>query len=814
MNLHFQEHEASSGDSSSLGRILIEAPHWTAGVGIFDDALNAVSPSPVIYASADSASGFFAEGQAAAGVYLVRMTLDGKTQETWAPVQANKTTYIDKSAWDSLKFTSSVPAPAEGRSHDSDHSIANAHLSAAEKYSRTRTCKSLKGNSQLFVFIRRAEGATSQKDQTSEWTSGLQLLTTTGVPIQEFVEETERDEADGWAAFSADLPEGGYILRQGKQGLRLRYHVIYLCPYWQTQVFIKAKRHPLLRSMSLSMSRIGAGFRRDDESDIASEAVLKSLKFNSNLQRLFRSQAMRERLDFLIDEKLGNPWLGVIAAHAIMRLSAELQTGDSLDNDDQDGPELREYIQTYEAKILPFLARELPSHPDVFALGLSKEGSGHPFAFPPSLWVSLRLAQTHASKHSGVIPPGSLTDCIIDNLIYDSPWTSWRHLDRRPDTYSEEFRTSHTQRKTMSVKRSPEPLRIDRILLGQDYVLDPSGDRKTQAAATDLQSSDIQQVAVSRIAKEIGLNYINSRDEVETIPEHIQADTNKIITEALDNVSPQEVSESFDLPLDRTEQELENLKRQTSSAYDPLGEVTTAEGPRSDLKAQNAILQTATGQAGGSLAGVEKYFTELSIVRADEVASKVRSCAERLWMARTKSFNEKAAEKAAIRLKDIFEELLRCSTFLVVTDANFNITARNEAFMQLLIPKDLGASSTAGIIEFVERQQRNWQAALSPLGLGDSIIPSPSEGTKAESFRVKKSLVQDELNDLIHAYTHLIRKDSFRELEPARLDELNKLLPDLALYSSLFTYGTEEDQRKYLLLMVDLIDRLETVISR
>lgn len=859
MNFHFRDLKSEylpkrvSSESSSLGFLRIEVPHWETLVQVFDESFHSLAQPEVVRADTDAGSNFTSECELLPGVYLIRVELSGKTQELWVPVQPDKITYVEGTAWGELQFTSVIPAPPEGRG---GRKRERAHVASAEKNSREKTWKESNGDSSLFVFIRSTETKRSE-----HWASGLQLLTGNGNPIPEFGINTKKSNSEGWLAFNADLPEGGYILRQGRRGVRLRYQVIHLCRGWQTQVFIKSKRSPALKFMSLSMSKRGQGFRPDDESDIAAEAILKSLRYKSNLKRIFKNHAIRKNLDHLIDEKHGNPWLGVLAAHAIRRLKDELLDLSATSIEAEE--DLYEYLEIYEQKIIPFLTRKMPSHPDVQSLLLdAKPSHSYQFVFPPSLWISLRLVQKYAAMYADTIPKDCLTDCVLDTVMSDSPWTGWRFLNRTPSGQwegeaNESKGKLSSSWNSIAVKKTEPVYGFDPYLFASHdtpvnlppYNAQTSVPREEHGQTTFVPTSDdLKAVTVNQQAKDLALEYIVTNG-IEKIPSEIAFDSAKKIGEILENVNPSDVSQAYNLPLSRTEYELENLKQQVTAQ--PASDASSiANEPEkrsaSEIHAQNAILDFAIKSGGiapelSTLKtpqvfdeSAEEYEGGGTTRRVAELSGKIRSCAERLWtipsgmqssvvstgglpseVATTFSSQQDIDECRAIasRLKTIGDELLGRANFVALTDASGRIFDKNDAFLQLLLPRDLGVQSPAQLVESIRDRQTKWEQALGSLPVSTSQIDDPNSTEKPSLYQVKRSIIKDEANDAIHAHVNILSTNNFEEADPQILDSINTMLPDLILYSSLFAYGSGEDKQKYRLKLDDKIALIEETIK-
>src|SRR5262249_30989697 len=149
------------------------------------------------------------------------------------------------------------------------------HMDPAEEWSRRITWpKAPGGDSRLFLFVR-----TVEPKRYPAFADGLFLLDADGRLITDFTEGVRKSAKDGWLAFNAHLPAGCYILLRRRRGVRMRNQLLYLCADWETQVFVTAPRgRPSLRTITLNMANRGAGFRPDDETAVAAQAIFDSLR--------------------------------------------------------------------------------------------------------------------------------------------------------------------------------------------------------------------------------------------------------------------------------------------------------------------------------------------------------------------------------------------------------------------------------------------------------------------------------------------------------------------------------------------------------
>ena len=171
-----------------------------------------------------------------------------------------------------------------------------------------------------------------------------------------------------------------------------RYQAVWLSAGWDTQVFIPAREGPQLEDMAYFMARFSSGFNPDDGAALASENVLAGLNRGVNL-------ASSEQMRIMLTGKFENPWLGILALHA-MRL------------DQGTDQYLVDIVRTNVGSLLY-------GHPDLRALDLTPEVTApQPFTFPPVLYASLKLVREHASQFPGTVEPHTLASRPLQFATY------------------------------------------------------------------------------------------------------------------------------------------------------------------------------------------------------------------------------------------------------------------------------------------------------------------------------------------------------------------------------------------------------------
>lgn len=823
MYFHFRN---LKNNQESTGKLKIEVPHWSAQVRIFDDLLNSVAQFEKVQPDKTSTSGYSSERDLPAGVYQIQITLEGKTESEWAPVRPNRLTKVTTDAWNELAFTSSAPIKQ----------IKNTTVSqvnAVEKISHRLTRENSEGDSGLFFFIRTPEPEKYGKS----FFEGLNLYDERETLITDFSESVELNKRQGWLAFNAKLPAGGYILRRGRRGAILRSQVIYLCPNWQTEVFIRAEKYPTLATMSVNMRKLGDSRSTPNTAESA-QAILNYLRYKSDIRILLESAAFLKNLNVLLDVEHENPWLGVLAAHAILKSEEEIQTrNEALDESRYE--DFAEYSTLLREKLIPFLERTIPMHPDVKALSVwrtsnadQQNSSGienFSFPFPPMLWLSFRRIYAYSTHFAHLIPVNSLTDCIIDKPLDDSPWTAWSHLNRYPENFAEpeisgtrgavENTSKSKKQKVFSVK-TPTSENLKNNLSFQNTALD-SAMQSDEATIISADQQALRQVSVLQTARNLVNEYVET-GKIEEIPTNFKFDSDRQIGQMLETVDAKAISSSCNIPLSRVESNLENLKEQGKSLAAPENYSNApqiAQQPVIETQSGQAILNFAVNSVNqkqttnnADFSG-EKLF-ENTAVKIEYIFEQLHAAALRLFSAVNvskstfKPAEARFANQCAKKLNNFAEEILRQADFIVLTNQSNQIFQFNEAFRYLLLPQ---VPESVSSDEFSKRKA-DWEKVLGEISEFNPEIKNPVREKIERRFSVRRTKIEDEKSNL-QIYLNIIQDLNTKRINAKNLEEIYFLLSDVTLFTSLFTYATETDKKECIGKLNELISKIEKLMK-
>lgn len=814
----FQEEAAEPGSRSlSLKSLLVvEVPHWTTEVQIYDSLMRPVADVGPVKEEGDKYS---SSTVLPPGVYQVEASLEGTSEQQLVSVPTYKPGRIDSKSWKLLKF--SAAAPFAGTATSSD-----LQTERAIEWSRKTTWERPAGggNSRLFLFVR----ALKPQKHLDE---GLSLLDVNGNLITDFSDGVKRNINEGWMAFNADLAPGFYIIRRGRSGVRVRCQPLFLCAGWETQVFLAAHRTPSLRTMTLNLAPYNEGFNPKDDAAIAAEAVLSSLWLGGPGKFVFTS----EKIITLLGHEYTNPWLGILAAYALL----PPQQGSTRQADlYSDSEQFDCFLQ-----VIGFLNQTLSAHPDVRALNLAEnlpEGFSRlevePFPYPPLLGAGLKLVQQYALRNTGIIPMQSLTDCLLTSVVINSPWTAWRHLDKMPLGWKGESShagiddkpsrkrkeaapptvKTYTRAFIDSASRRAPVFRIPQLDDEREIMKDPA--RVVSASAAPATVATFLQAPIISKVQEL----IAERD-LDTLPETVLLNRSTALNELLRQVEPEAVSKASGLPLTHIETGLSYLiANSDSSAFedkDRLGDQLS--------RAEQSILEYAMQKnaANKSLPrnwAADESDESLSIqplddamavntmqVTIEEIASKLQAEAERLLL---NPKNVSRMQNVSERLRQLADELMKKATFIVISNPKGIMRYGNSAFLKLLSYPKRKQSGGTSQPKLRPTLRKKFETALKKAPLGTSAISGPGLDSATQEWVLQRTEIIDEKDSQPLAYLNVLRIAHQIRVPETVMHELDSLIPDLSLNATLYAHSDSKDQSQYADTVESLTAELESII--
>lgn len=821
MSYNSQNPNKLAEETSRQGTLRVEVPHWAAQVRLYDNRQRPVEEASAPREASDSPGLYVSEMKLAPGIYKVEATLEGRTEIKEVSIYPGKTRTIERDKWKSLKLTSAAPL--------SDTVTAQLdHTNIAIEWSKKPTWKNAPGGpSRLFLFAR-----TLKPKRYTSFTEGLRLLKADGSTLTDFSEGTESDMKAGWMAFNAALPEGFYILKRDRKEGPPRHLPVYLCPGWDTQIFLIGRSQISLRTGTLSMALPGKGFVPDDEEMIAAEAVFESLQDEASATEIVTS----DKLNTLLRKKFENPWLGILGAYALLRSKERNQSGQPERADDE--------IASLLAMVLSNLSM-IQGHPDLRALRLrDDEPASAPFPHPPLLQIGLKRVQAHSVKYAATIPYRSLTDCMLNTVLVDSVWTSWRTLSRVPfgwqdsQTVMADAKVRPRSRKlALSARLSSYGIRITATATSKNPVFrlpDAAEARQAAEEITGVPGLPDAWVNASLIQKVLE---VMRQSGLSDLPSTVTLNVKQSLSQLLENVTPEEVSRTFNLPLSRVTHWLKALR---VGQY-PLDDEAVSGLQSSELitPTQQAVFQYSLGKAESArAAGVsgQAAVTESLApgaapldpaadapappVTIEECVNRLRSEAACLrlkakGMPTSPDLSGRALGIAA-HLERLADELLKYAEFIVVTGEQGKILYCNGAFLALLAPAP-AAPTDPSFVEVKKVRQASkqvWRSALAAAASGRTTMPDPGSGALIHNWDLRRTAIVDDQSGAVHAYLNILRGRDVPRFASRVLPEIEALLPKLTLNISLLGRGSSEQRDNYTQRLERLVDELEQIVSK
>jgi PAS domain-containing protein len=801
-----------------LGTLIVELPHWTAEINVYDSQYRRIPDLGPVTEDPPGSGSYQAEISLTKGIYQVEARLRGAVESQFILLHAGKTARIKQDTWKTLAFKSAAPLAQVALAH-------KEQVQHAEEQSLEPTWAAAPGgDSRLFLFVR-----TEDPEQHPAFYEGLKLLDQAGELVTDFAHGVKKSRRGGWMAFTANLPSGLYILRRGRSGVRLRQQPVFLCANWETHVFLEARDNfPSLSTMTLDMSPLGSGFHPNDAATAAVEAVMNSLAEGG----LEPGLVVRSRLQTLLDEKKNNPWLGILASHVLLRAGVS------------ENSELGALLY----KILAYLDGVIGEHPDVRALHLREDWPARePFWYPPLLRPGLVLVQAHATRHVDTIPIDSLTDVILDNAILNTPWTAWRHLDRRPVLpHGEKIRSVRPLAKKAVEESLPAARPVTKMAPPHLPVYQYTRVEGDDSALTesDFESSEMAPAQTIDLLDQASLLWqvqsLTAATSFEERPPAIRVNLGGSVDDLLSSVNPEDVSSARGISLARAERGLEELQQRKQpvkrgpadqdlaktsfsaderTVFNYAVQQQVSSYPRSGARGfeeGDAILESG---AALPLGGLSQIGT-LTRVTIEDIALTLATEGDRLLSSGLRTGHPEAARALAEQMQEVAEALFTRADYLALTDPQGHITHSNGAFLALISrPRESGPtaeiSSESGIDPVESSSAKNrrlWEEALRTIQAAGTELSDPLQGTDGPVWVFKRTIINDE-NETPRAILYDFRQKGAGTLPGNVLPAMAEFLPELTFNSSMFAYSVGEDASSYLKNLEKVVGNLKTLLQ-
>lgn len=811
-----------------LGELTIELPHWLADVFIFNNLSHPVYGLSEIEASPSGV--YETKISLPQGIYKIEVRLQNQIEKKLIDVYSDTINTI--SFVDSLKLQLTSIAPLPNTSN-----IVEPQMSQAEEWSHKSTCvhqisqqaDPVQLNSQLFLFVRSFEAG-----KYTNFVDDLSLLDIEGQLVTDFSEkDCNKNISEGWLVFNTNLPEGYYVLRREPKPdipSQLRFQPIYLCKNWQTQIFLSTQTQASLSRMSMSIMRFGDRFSRENTSLLASESLFNSLQPNQPYKNLITKKQILD----LINEKLDNPWLGVLIAHSLLKLK------------ETDGYETSKYKEELQklSVILKFLSQHIPDHPDVRALLLNdKQEASKPFNYPPLLQASLERVRQHATRFTTTIPIDTLTEKVLGSTLANSAWTAWRDpaIFSNSKQYSEfvtvkDFKPSFDSYKKTLARSSPRTP----IFSPNPNVIFDKVETQPVTKANNGNSLNTQ------IVLSLLLNIIDSpliytaqkllQQELIFTSEQEIINLEIIFKQLLKNIHPTNISKFTGLPLSRIKFELRQIKIVAEQLFDSLPHYKSIinlilSNDQEDIQLRDTLVPIYldhnfrwSNRRQNSILELEKVFLErcLSI---------------------NAFFNPIQIE--------IFEYILNQ---ICQNKSNFNPTIENYIYTLEIVDETLNIEPLDKIDSRLPKLKKNIQllkellseqvdiilltnsgkiplycnAAFVNVVSKSNSIPNLHQLTEqlskrpttptlefcSISWKQKSILITTEEKSINLAHLYILNRENVPHLSLKTIQEIKQLVPQLNLYASFIANGSKDSVPDYIRRAEDITKYILKIINK
>jgi hypothetical protein len=766
---------SSDSKSTTPGTLIVQLPQWAATVRVYDNLSqmvgDAASPTPV-------GNGLFEVRKTLSpGAYNVEVMVGSSADNEWVSVRPGKDTVVPSSRWEHLHLASAAPLQQR------DVVGPTPHAAAAEQCSHTITWKATQpGNARLFIFVQ-----TPDSEKYPNFAHSLSLLAEKGQTLTALAGDAIAGDAKaGWMSFVADLPQGFYILsRSGPDAFQYN-QPLYLCDHWETQLFLFGGKGPSLRSLTVHMAPLGAGFRRDDETATASDAVLSALTREFGMRAVIGSS----ELNRLLRGEQRNPWLAVLTAHGLMAIEDEARR----DRAPQQTSRIS-YDPTLKQEVIQFLQHTIGDHPDVRALSLDPNAPApQSFLFPPMLRVGLRRVREHATKFAETIPYGSLTDRLCERELTSSAWSVWR----QPLSTAREARTK---------KKDGNQRRVATAVLRAGF--SPYAPIFIAPSATQEESGGLS--GFGRILEDLPVikaaeNFVRAPENA--LPEKIRIDSGDELKTLFKDVDPRAFSVASGIPLARAEKTVERL-RQTAGTEAQLGDA----GPSVRAAVEFALRQwshkprSSEKSMADAPASTPSQQERTAGVTLEECASQIRAAATQLTSTAQEAQENQPDPRAsdiASRLDAIADALLDHANLIAITGADGKLLYGNGAFALLLTKSNPQKPLHAG---------RQWSRWLSGLPLGRTQSVRAEFDPQKRSWTIHRAEVEYAQRDQRRAFVNVLEDNRRTQLPAQILDAVSAKVSEITLHASLARYASSGRMSASLDKLASIVSELERKVG-
>lgn len=756
--------------SGELAELRIEVPHWLATVSVLDNDLQPVPFTERVAKVDDDPFVGRLDLKLPPGAYQVQASMDGKTQSKWVIAETDAPTIVEAGTWSELRIESAMPLPAAAPAAVADDYLAEVAARRTASFTGAANARlSLFGT--MIVAQPDAGEAAPRRDFDFD-VAVLDLDGAVRIDLRDASIERYVEPGRLWHCL-IDLEPGPYTLRARVPASRSpagappqhRCQPLFLCPGMAHHLFFRCDGAADLATLTMHLTRVGTGYDPLLPEAVAADAVLTALAHGDAKRLVLGSETLAQ----LLRGEATNPWLGVLAAYALLS-----------------GPMDGEADETVD-EIVSYLARgPLADHPDVQVLMLGAGMAPGPIAFPPMLLPAMRRLQRLAVERSGVIAPDSPLDRLGVRLIADTAWTAWLEADApapvaapAPPAPPAPAGSALPPPIPAFVNAFPESAPVFPLTavepLPPEEVIPQNATLADHAAIIEAASHALEKACSTGLCGvEVQLEGRGS---------------------TLLDLSPEEVSRLTGAPLDVAAKDLELLRTTQTTVADPAAlerPLQLLAGAILGKQAQAAAAQVEEGQPS-----VPPSPLEAQARRMGDEAARLRRIASLVAPEHAGAVAGLVADFEAIA-----ENMISRAHLVILADDQGRLRYGNRLLRDRLEAREEGAAAVLARMTQVFNAQSDNVLVVNAAELS----PTSPEGRAGTEVEIQRTILSD--RGRLIGYIYLLRSLAFPTVDRSTARRIDEILPLVTLSASALEFAEPAEQGAIIEELRELADEL------
>lgn len=753
--------------SGELAELRIEVPHWLATVSVLDNDLQPVPFTERVVKVDDDPFVGRLDLKLPPGAYQVQASMDGKTQSKWVIAETDAPTIIGAGTWTELRIESAMPMPAAAPAAVADDYLAEVAARRTASFTGEASARL-----SLFGTMLVAQPDAALVGPEREFDFDVAILDLDGqvrIDLRDASVERYVEPGRLWHCLIDSQP-GPYTLRARVPASRSpvgappqhRCQPLFLCSGMAHHLFFRCDGAADLATLTMHVTRVGTGYDPLLPEAVAADAVLTALAHGDAKRLVLGSETLAQ----LLRGEATNPWLGVLAAYALL--------SGPMDDD----------AQAIVDEILAYLARgPLLDHPDVQVLMLGAGMLAGPIALPPMLLAAMRRLQRLAVERSGVIAPESPLDRLSARLIADTAWTAWLEVDAPAPVAAAAppapagsalpppipaFVNAFPESAPVFPLTAVEPLPPEEVipqnatLADHAAIIEAASHALEKACSTGLCGVEVQLEGRGR---------------------------------TLLDLSPEEVSRLTGTPLDVATKDLELLRTTQTSIADPAAlerPLQLLAGAILGKQAQAAATQVEEGQPS-----VPPSPPEAQARRLGDAAARLRRIASLVAPEHAGAVAGLVAD-----LEAVAENMISRAHLVILADDQGRLRYGNRLLRDRLEAREEGAAAV------LERMARVFNAQSDNVLVVNAaeLSPTSPEGRAGTEVEIQRTILSD--RGRLIGYIYLLRSLAFPTVDRPTARRIDEILPLITLSASALEFAEPSEQAEQIRELRDLADEL------